>query len=165
MHTDGLLLDWALLVDVAVPHPCVGLQIQQVVPDSMLLQLLVAWLSPGSKALSLAGTRALDIKCVRPWKGEVPPEQPECCRAALGLDPLGCPLAMPGSPPSEAILNAREAHAPLKVCPPWLAQPALLAVCLAKQLSRLPAVPLLGVPAICLGALLGALQIDCALRT
>ena len=91
-------------------------QIQQVVPDSMLLQLLVAWLSPGSKALSLAGPHAIDIESVRPWKEEVPPEQPECCRVALGLDPLGCPLAMPGSKPSEVALRAGKHHAPLKVC-------------------------------------------------
>ena len=82
----------------------------------MLLQLLVAWLSPGSKALTLAGPHAIDINSVRPWKGEVPPGQPECCRAALGLDPLGCPLAIPGSKVSEPVLKAGKDHAPLQVC-------------------------------------------------
>ncbi len=84
----------------------------------MLLQLLVAWLSPGSKALSLAGPHTIDLESVRPWKEEVPREQPECCRVALGLDPLGCPLAMPGSKPSEVAVKAGKDHAPLKVCLP-----------------------------------------------
>ena len=82
----------------------------------MLLQLLVAWLSPGSRALSLAGAHAIDLESVRPWKGEAAPEQPECCRAALGLDPLGCPLAVPGSKPAQvAFKKAKKDHAPLKV--------------------------------------------------
>ena len=83
----------------------------------MLLQLLVAWLSPGSKALSLAGPVAIDINSVRPWKGEAPPGQPECCRVALGLDPLGCPLTIPGGKASDTVLKAGKDHAPLKVSP------------------------------------------------
>ena len=90
-------------------------QIQQVVPDSMLLQLLVAWLSPGSRALSLGTAGALDIASVRPW-GEGP--QPECCREALGLDPLDCPLARPGSKgPADRLKSSKANHTPLKVCP------------------------------------------------
>ena len=83
----------------------------------MLLQLLVAWLSPGSKALSLAGPQSPSTSTAcAPGRGRRPPEQPECCRVALGLDPLGCPLAMPGSKPSEVALRAGKHHAPLKVC-------------------------------------------------
>ena len=90
------------------------LQIQQVVPDSMLLQLLVAWLSPGSRALPLGTAGALDIASVRPWK-EGP--QPECCREALGVDPLDCPLARPGSKgPADRLKSSKADHAPLKVC-------------------------------------------------
>ena len=89
-------------------------QIQQVVPDSMLLQLLVAWLSPGSRALTLGTADALDIASVRPWK-EGP--QPECCREALGLDPLDCPLARPGSKgPPDRLKSSKANHTPLKVC-------------------------------------------------
>ena len=159
---------WSILLEfcsIAIPEPCVEVQIQQVVPDSMLLQLLVAWLSPGSKALSLAGAHTLDIKSVRPWKGEAPPEEPECCRAALGLDPLGCPLAVPGSKPSSAVLKAGKDHAPLKVCPPGMLTGEPGYPCMAKRLSRLPAAPLLGVLAIALGALLAALQVERALPT
>ena len=93
------------------------LQIQQVVPDSMLLQLLVAWLSPRSKALSLASVHALDIESVRPWSAETPKDSPECCREAMGLDPLGCPLASLGSKvPNEGPKSSSAGHAPLKAC-------------------------------------------------
>ena len=91
------------------------LQIQQVVPDSMLLQLLVAWLSPRSKALSLASVHAIDIESVRPWIAETPKDSPECCRKAMGLDPMGCPLASLGSKvPKEGPKSSCAGHAPLK---------------------------------------------------
>ena len=93
------------------------LQIQQVVPDSMLLQLLVAWLSPRSKALSLASAHAIDIESVRPWKADALKESSECCREAMGLDPLGCPLASLGSKvPKEGPKSSGAGHAPLKAC-------------------------------------------------
>ena len=93
------------------------LQIQQVVPDSMLLQLLVAWLSPRSKTLSLASAHAIDIKSVRPWSADAPKDSPECCREAMGLDPLGCPLASLGSKvPKEGPKSSSASHAPLKAC-------------------------------------------------
>ena len=93
------------------------LQIQQVVPDSMLLQLLVAWLSPRSKALSLASAHAIDIESVRPWNADAHKESSECCREAMGLDPLGCPLASLGSKvPKEGLKSSGSVHAPLKAC-------------------------------------------------
>ena len=102
------------------------LQIQQVVPDSMLLQLLVAWLSPDSKALSLAATHTIEIKNVRPWKEGMPPEKPGCCMEAMGLNPMGCPLAMPSSKALKDGSKVSEDHAPLKVSPGCAAQTPLL---------------------------------------
>ena len=97
--------------------PMFLLQIQQVVPDSMLLQLLVAWLSPRSKALTLASAHAIDIESVRPWSAGAPKESPDCCREAMGLDPLGCPLASLGSTvPKEGPKSSSAGHAPLKAC-------------------------------------------------
>ena len=114
------------------------LQIQQVVPDSMLLQLLVAWLSPRSKALSLASAHAIDIESVRPWNADTPKESPECCREAMGLDPLGCPLASLGSKvPKESLKSSSAGHAPLKACLSAQRRP-----CLSTVLVRAPVLAL-----------------------
>ena len=92
----------------------------------MLLQLLVAWLSPDSRALSLAGAHTIEIKNVRPWKEGMPPEKPECCMEALGLEPMGCPLAMPSSKALKDGSKVSEDHAPLKVSSGCAAQTPLL---------------------------------------
>lgn len=83
----------------------------------MLLQLLVAWLSPSSKALSLASAATIDIDSVRPWKAGLPPQRPECCREVMGLDPLDCPLASPpgSKAQKDGLKSAEHDHTPLKV--------------------------------------------------
>lgn len=103
------------------------LQVQEVVPDNLLLQLLVAWLSPGlvtqASSLSLPGrVVAVDVEIVRPWKEGYEDAPPECCRELLGLDPCGCPLAKAKTGPKSASAHMdigvkdSSARAPLQVC-------------------------------------------------
>ncbi len=108
---------------------CCGAQVRQVVPDDLLLQLLVAWLSPGlltqEAPLALPGVVAVDVKNVRPWKDGYEDAPPECCRELLGLDPCGCPLARARTGPKAdsadlqpVSVNDSAARAPLQVwCP------------------------------------------------
>lgn len=73
------------------------------VPDSLLLQLLVAWLSPGAGGQVAPAVCLSDVENVRPlvegvaavcaWKEGYEACPPECCRERLGLDPGDCPLA------------------------------------------------------------------------
>jgi hypothetical protein len=109
-----------------VTFTAVSVQVQKVVPDDLLLQLLVAWLSPGllsqEAPLALPGVVAVDVKNVRPWKKEGYEGAPlECCREMLGLDPCGCPLAKAkiGAKPGAADLlpsvKDAAARAPLQV--------------------------------------------------
>lgn len=107
------------------------LQVQEVVPDNLLLQLLVAWLSPGlvtqASSLSLPGhvmavdVKSVDVKSVLPWKEGYEDAPPECCRELLGLDPCGCPLAVAQTGPKSASAHLdigvkdASARAPLQV--------------------------------------------------
>lgn len=103
--------------------PLLPPQVQEVVPDTLLLQLLVAWLSPSAlpAAAALKLPADLEVENVRPWKPgyereaaeQLPAAPPaQCCREQLGLPSCDhCPLLGGGSLEG----GVGKDHAPLQV--------------------------------------------------
>ena len=103
------------------------MQVQKVVPDTLLLQLLVAWLSPSTGgALPSAGALKLpadlEVENVRPWKPgyeakaavQLPALPARCCREQLGLPSCDhCPLL--GGDGGSFGAGAGKGRAPLQV--------------------------------------------------